>query len=194
MTFAKTLLAACLFLTPMTIPFIMGRQAHTQELASSERSREILASFNKTKHEAREKFGVRREKYKQIHSEPVTRQSLADYAGNYKVLDLGYTLEIARDDAGVSVAGFDAPEDSHSLRRFRLENAHLEGALLTGTKVYDDGVRTPFEGLFINMTDTEGTSPTQVTHTATTFGLGVVGVHVKAGNVTADKMFYHFEQ
>jgi hypothetical protein len=194
--FATALLTVSLTsLQHMPARFMMAsEQANAQELNSSERSREILASFNKTKYKTREKFGVHREKYKQVHSDPVARPVLADYAGNYKDPDFGYTLEITPSAAGVVVTGSEAPGDSQPPRRFRLENAHLDGALLTGTKAYEDGAREPFEGLFINMTDTEGTSPTQITHRVTTFGLGVIGVHVKAGDDTFAKIFYQFEQ
>ncbi|MBV9182691.1 MAG: hypothetical protein JO356_15375 [Acidobacteria bacterium] len=159
---------------------------------ANERSREILVSFNKTKHEVREVYGLRREKYKQIHSEAAVRASLADYAGRYKVPDLGYMIVIVRDASGMVVTGSDSQDNAQG-RRFHLENVQLDQALLTGTKIYDNGAQAPFEGLFINMTDYEGTSPTEVTHRATTFGLGVVGVSIKAGDVTSYKIFYHFE-
>ena len=159
----------------------------------NERSHEILASFNKTKHEVREKFGVRREKYKDIHSESVIRPAIQDYAGSYRVPDLGYTIDIARTGAGVTITGSEPQGDSPSVRRFHLEGASLDGALLIGRKVYDDGERTQFEGLFINMTDTEGISPTEVTHRATTFGLGVVGVQINPREQNRDRVFYHFE-
>ena len=160
----------------------------------NKRSREILASFNKTKHEVREKFGVRKEKYKDIHSESVIRPTIQDYAGSYRVPDLGYTIDIATTGAGVMVTGSEPQRgDYPSVRRFHLESANLDGALLVGTKVYEDGERTQFEGLFVNLTDTEGTSPTEVTHRATTFGLGVVGVQINRREQYRDKLFYHFE-
>jgi hypothetical protein len=190
-----------LVVIPFAISLFFAQQSLAQSVSSTvqaeeenARNREILASFNKTKHEAREKFGIRREKYKQIHSEPVVKSALLDYAGNYSVPDLGYIIHIAAIGAGVVVTGSEPQGESRPVRRFHLENASLEGALLAGTKVYDDGERTRFEGLFINMTDTEGVSPTQVTHRATTFGLGVVGVRVNSGDVHTDKLFYQFER
>jgi hypothetical protein len=159
-----------------------------------ERTREILASFNKTKHEAREKFGVRKEKYKQIHSEAVVRPALLDYVGVYKVPDWGYTIQIARIDGDVTVIGSEPQDGSHAQRRFRLADVSLSGALLAGTKVYEDGEKATFEGVFINMTDTEGVSPNEVSHRATTFGLGVVGGRVNTSGVERDKLFYQFEQ
>jgi hypothetical protein len=186
------LFAISLFSAQQSLPQSVSLTAQAEE--ETARSREILARFNKTKHEAREKFGIRREKYKQIHSEPVVKPTLLDYAGNYSVTDLGYTIHIEAIGAGVAVTGSEPHGDSRPVRRFHLENASLQGALLAGTKVYDDGERTRFEGLFINMTDTEGVSPTEVTHRATTFGLGVVGVQVNTGDVHTDKVFYQFER
>jgi len=83
--------------------FAQSVPASVSAQQGNERSREILASFNKTKHEVREKFGVRKEKYKDIHSEPVIRPAIQDYAGSYRVPDLGYTIDIARTGAGVAL-------------------------------------------------------------------------------------------
>ena len=170
--------------------FAQSVTAGVQAQEGNERSREILALFNKTKHEVREKFGVRREKYKQIHSEAVVRRALTDYVGNYEVPDLGYTIQIT---ASAAVTGSESQGDSHAVRHFHLEDANLEGALLTGTKVYADGERARFEGIFINMTDTEGVSPTEINHQATTFGLGVIE-QVRVGSINSDKVFYQLTQ
>ena len=192
----RILVVALLVISPFSTQhsFSQCSPAPVSAQQENERSREILASFNKMKHEAREKFGIRKEKYKEIHSEPVMRPALQDYAGTYKVPDLGYTINIASTGAGVTVTGSEPQGDSPAVRRFHLEGTRLDGALLAGTKVYEDGGRTQFEGLFINMTDTGGTSPTEVTHRATTFGLGVVGVQINTRDLTRDKLFYHFER
>ena len=70
-----------------------------QEPGSEQRTREILASFNKSKHAVKEKHGVRREKYKEVRSEPALRQDVRDYSGTYEVPDLGYrlTIQVASD-------------------------------------------------------------------------------------------------
>jgi hypothetical protein len=139
---------------------------------------------------------VRKEKYKEIRSKPVVRRDLADYSGTYEMPGLGYTIRISPRGSGGVVATGDEPRgvDVKASRRFRLEDPRLDGALLSGTKVCDDGAREKFEGLFINMTDIEGISPTQIEHRATTFGLGVIGVWVEKGSVTPYKNFYQFKQ
>lgn len=177
-------------------PSLSANTSTAQESHAQKRSEEILASFNKRKHEAKEAFGVRKERYKEIRSEPVVRRDLGSYAGMYEVPGLGYRIQISASDGGkVEANGYEPQGGGTEVsRRFHLEDLRLEGALLTGTKVYEDGARERFEGLFINMTDMEGVSPTQIEHRATTFGLGVVGVRVENGGVTSDKIFYQFKQ
>src|SRR5947209_8316300 len=60
-----------------------------------QRARELAAQFNKSKHEVKEKRGVRVEKFKDVRSEPAFRQSASDYSGEYVAsLGLDYTLSI----------------------------------------------------------------------------------------------------
>src|SRR5581483_884977 len=133
-----------------------------QEPGSEQRTREILASFNKSKHAVKEKHGVRREKYKEVRSEPVLRQDVRDYSGTYEVPDLGYRLTIqAASDGRMEASGYEpAGNDSQQGRRFTLRGAKIQGALLTATKVYKDGPAEKFEGVFIKRTDFS--SPTDV--------------------------------
>ena len=175
---------------------IVSAKATVQEFNAQKRSEEILASFNKRKHKVVEMFGIRRERYKEIRSEPAVRRDLRDYAGTYEVPGLGYTLQIITGSSGkVAVTGYEPRAGgAREVRRFRLEELRLDGALLSGTKVYENGARERFEGVFINMTDVEGVSPTQIEHRATTFGLGVTGVRVEKDGVTTDKIFYQFKQ
>ena len=163
-----------------------------QEPGSEQRSREILASFNKSKHAVKEKHGVRIEKYKEIRSEPVLRQDARAYSGTYEVLDLGYRLTIqVASDGSVEANGYEpALKGSQQGRRFTLKGAKIQGALLTATKVYEDGAAEKFEGLFIKRTDFN--SPTDVGVSA--FGLGVVGQQVDVGGLTLDRLFYQLKQ
>lgn len=80
--------------------------------------------------------------------------------------------------------------DAGVKRRFTLRNARIQGALLTGTKVYQGGVTEPFEGAFINETSFD--SPTG--KGVATFGLGVIGKTVSVGGFTVDKLFYQRKQ
>ena len=166
--------------------------ALSQESDNQKRTQEIVAYFNKEKHVVKEKFGVRKEKYKKVVSEPVIKQNIIDYSGVYEVQGLGYLIDIQVGNEGkVKATGAEPVNGDHrQARRFRLEGARITGAMLTGTKVYEDGGGEKFEGVFINRTDFD--SPTDKGVSA--FGLGVVGNPVEFAGVTLDRLFYQLKQ
>jgi len=85
----------------------------------------------------------------------------------------------------VQANGFD------KTRAFTLENARIEGAVLTASKVYQDGATEKFEGVFLSRTDRN--SPTDPG--VTILGLGVIPTtSIEAHGLTYDKLFYHFKQ
>jgi hypothetical protein len=156
---------------------------------SAQRTRVIVASFNKKKHEVREKKGIRVEKYKEIRSEPAILKNIRDYSGSYEAPELGLSLDLHVDGNGIVTGnGHEAVDsDQRVFRGFALKNARIDGALLTGTKVYERGGTEPFEGVFINKTSFE--SPTD--KGVTTFGLGVVAYTVVLyEGVTVDRVFF----
>ena len=156
-----------------------------QQLTSQTKAREIAAAFTKNKHAVKEKFGVRMEKYKDVRSEPAVRSNISDYSGVYEVPDLGYVISVqVGSDGRIQASG------SEKSRSFRLEDAKIDGALLTATKVYADGAREKFEGSFLNRTDRN--SPTDPG--VTMFGLGVVlTTPFEINGLTYDKLFYQLK-
>ena len=166
-----TLLVAC--------PAVAAPQSFSQS-----RAQHVAAAFSKQKHVVASKHGVRREKYKDVRSEPVVRQDVSAYAGVYAA-DLGDVIELAiGTDGKIQGTGRDAEPSS---RAFVLENARIDGAVLTATKRYRDGTSERFEGVFLNRT--ERSAPTDPG--TTMFGLGVVLPTPREfqGN-TYDKLFY----
>ena len=163
-----------------------------QESNAQRRTQEIVASFNKEKYAVKEKYGVRKEKYKKVLSEPVIKQNIKDYSGVYEVSDLGYLINIQiGSDSSVKATGSEpANGGTRQVRRFRLEGTNITGAMLTATKVYEDGATEKFEGVFINRS--EFNSPTD--NGVSAFGLGVVGNPVEFAGVTFDKLFYQLKQ
>ena len=159
-----------------------GASAIAQQLSAQTRAQELATAFNKFKHVAKEKHGVRMEKYKDVRSEPAVKQNIADYAGVYEVSDLGYMINIQVGSNGsVQASGNDKG------RTFRLENARIEGALLTASKIYPNGASEKFEGVFLNRTDRN--SPTDPG--VTIFGLGVVlNTPFESNGLTYEKLFY----
>jgi hypothetical protein len=170
--------------------WLIPTNAVSQDSYTQKRTQEIVASFNKQKHMMKEKYGVRREKYKRVLSEPVIKQNIRDYSGVYEVPGMGFLIDIQVEGNNlIKATGSEPATDStRQPRRFRLDDARLAGAMLTGTKVYEDGSTEKFEGVFINVTVFE--SPTDKGVSA--FGLGAVANQEFAG-LTLDKLFYHFK-
>lgn len=163
-----------------------GVGAVAQQISAQTRAQELATAFNKQKHVVKEKYGVRREKYKDVRSEPAVKQNIADYSGVYEVSELGYMIKIqAGSNGSVQAVG------NEKGRTFRLENARIDGALLTGSKVYQDGTTEKFEGVFLNRTDRN--SPTDPG--VTIFGLGVVlKTPFETNGLAYEKLFYGLKQ
>ncbi len=179
------LLFFCVWLIPSAV--------FAQNSNAQQRTQEIVSLLSKTKYQYRAQRGVSREKYRSVRSEPVAYKNTTDYSGLYEVPSAGYSLEIKISANGEIAAVGSQPKDGYVQqgRKFTFRNAKIDGALLTATKVYDDGSKEKFEGVFINQINIEGTSPTQIERQSTTFGLGVIDVRVEiASGVNLDKLFY----
>lgn len=159
----------------------------SQQVPAPSRAQQLAAAFTKHKHVVSSKRGVRREKYKDVRSEPVVRQDIASYSGTYHA-DLGDVIDLRiGNDGRVQGTGADSSEPA---RTFILENAKITGAVLTATKVYRDGATERFEGVFINRTEREAPNDPGVT----VFGLGVLLTTPREfGGQTYDRLFYKLE-
>lgn len=156
--------------------------AYAQQTSSQAKAETVAAAFTKNKHAVKEKYGIRKEKYKDVRSVPAVK-NVAEYSGVYEVPDLGYVINLQVGSGGNIQANGHEKEQ----RTFRFENARIDGALLTGTKVYQDGAKERFEGVFLNRTDRE--SPTEAG--VTIFGLGVMlNTPFEINGLTYDKLFY----
>lgn len=164
-----------------------GAQAARGVQNAGARARELAASFSKSKHVIKEKHGVRVEKFKDVRSEPAPKTDASLYSGEYEA-EHGCALSLkVYADGRADANGTEPAEDFTRTRRFTLKGARVEGALLTGTKVYDDGSSEPFEGVFINRTDRD--SPTDPGTSA--FGLGVLFHTPKTvDGLTMERLFY----
>lgn len=181
-----------LFISFWLVPVTAISQESNTQRSTQSRTREIVASFNKTKHKVVEVYGIKKEKYKRVVSEPSIKQNIRDYSGIYEVSEMGYLINIqVESDGKLNATGSEPTNgDTSHMRSFRLEGARISEALLTATKVYADGATEKFEGAFINRTDyispmDKGTK---------TFGLGVVSNSFEFRGVTFDKLFYQLKQ
>ncbi len=136
---------------------------------AGQRARELAAIFSKSRHEVKEKRGVRVEKFKEVRSEPAVRPA-ADYSGEYvATVEEDYTLSL-KVSADGSVEGIGYEPAPGGAGAFTLRGARVSGALLTGTKVYADGSTEKIEGVFINRAERDSLADPGTTQ----FGLGVL--------------------
>ena len=161
----------------------------SQQVSNQTRAQALAASFTKQKHVIKQKSGVRTEKYKDVRSEPIVRQNDAEYAGTYEIAELGYVINLqVGTDGRIEGSGY---EEGQRSRTFRFENAKIEGALLTASKVYRDGVTEMFEGVFLKRTVRDDPADAGVS----TFGLGVVlASSFERNGLTYEKLFYQLKQ
>ncbi|HEV7890961.1 MAG TPA: hypothetical protein VGP08_09990 [Pyrinomonadaceae bacterium] len=153
---------------------------------ASARARELAAAFSKSKHVVKERHGIRVEKFREIRSEPAPKTDARLYSGEYEADNGALSLRVYA-DSRAEADGTEPAEDFTRTRKFKLVNARVEGALLTGTKVYEDGSSEAFEGVFINRTDRN--SPDDPGTTA--FGLGVLFDPPKSvGGLAMGRLFY----
>lgn len=142
-------------------------------LPSQSTAQQIAASFTKHKHVVKEKHGVRAEKYKDVQSEPTTRQNVMDYSGTYEVEGLEYVIVVEVSSDGRVQATSNGRE---------LKNARIEAGLLKA-----DG----FVGAFLTRTERE--SPNDPG--AVLYGLGVLlDTPVKFEGNTFDRLFYQLRR
>ena len=137
------------------------------------RAPELAANFNKSKHKVKEKRGIRVEVFVEVRGEPAVRGNAAEYSGAYES-EPDYALDL-RVGADGSAEGRGAEPAPGGVRRFTLRDARVSGAVLTGTRVYEDGATERLEAVFINLNVRH--SPTGAG--TTLFGLGVVFDPVK---------------
>lgn len=181
-------------LRPVTLAFavllipVFGSAQTVPASSADSRARVLAASFNKSKHLSKEKRGVRKEKYLDIRSTPAIRRDPGAYSGNYQVPGMGFSLDLrVAPDGKAQGTGYEPVDlESSVMRQFTLTGARVQGALLTGTKTYANGVTQKFEGVFIDKTTKN--SPTDTG--STEFGLGVTGQFGYISGVTLTKLFY----
>lgn len=181
------LLTAALLLSLWLMPTIPA----AQPLDASQRAREIATLFNKSKHKVKEKRGIRIEVHVEVTSEPVVKKDAREYSGTYNAFD-EYALTLrASADGHVEASG--AEPGPKGKRNFTLRDARVENALVTGTKVYDDGATEKFEAVFLNRTVQNG----QTNTSETTFGLGVLYDPPKTSydeGFVLNKLFYEVQR
>ena len=143
---------------------------------TAQRTQELVAALDKTKYKKKEKKNISIEIYIDIKNDPIAKANPVEYTGSYRGEDQGYQLDLQAVANGTATGtGRDMVDSENAVSRtFTLRDAHIHGALLTGTKVYDNGQTETFEALFTNRTVSSGRNANEVTDRKTTFGIGFI--------------------
>lgn len=152
---------------------VVSCDAYAQD--SGHKTRELVVALDKTKYKKKEKANVSIEIYVDIKNEAAVRDPV-EYSGNYQSEDSGWSLSLHVDrDSLVTGSGFDAINGETSRHRsFVLKNATINGALLAGTKFYENGEQRRFEAVFVNRTVASGKNEHEITSRDTRFGIGFI--------------------
>jgi hypothetical protein len=142
----------------------------------SPRTRELAAALDKTKYKKKDKRDIHIEIYISINNVPSLKNSAADYTGRYESEDGNYTLSLkVASDGTLRSEGtaLELGDQVHSVA-FKLREARIDGGLLTGTKVFDDGRTEAFESAFVDRTVRTGRNAEDSKVTEVAFGLGCI--------------------
>jgi len=151
----------------------IGFESRVVAQDAGQRTKDLVAALDKTKYKKKEKANISVEVYVDVKNDPIAKANPAEYSGFYEAD--GYRLELSvRGDGSATGSGFDTFIDSGKQMNFTLRNAHVDGALLSATKVYDNGQERSFEAVFVNRTSRSGTRPDVITTSETKFGIGFV--------------------
>ena len=138
----------------------------------NEKARELVAALDKTKYKKKEKKDVRIEIYVDVKYEPVIKNNRSEYSGLYQSEEDDHSLDLrVASDGSVTGSGQD------SGKTFSLKDAQIEGALLTATKVYEDGQTEKLEAVFSTRTVSQGRNPSEIATTDSRYGLGFIQTH-----------------
>jgi hypothetical protein len=157
---------------------VVSCDAYAQD--SGERTSQLVDALDKTKYKKKEKPNVSIETYIDVKNEAAVRDPV-EYGGTYASDDGEWSLSLhVERDGVVTGRGFDGEPDRR--RSFVLEGATIDGALLAGTKLYENGERRRFEAVFVNRTVSSGKNANEIASRDTRFGVGFV----EAGTGTDD--------
>jgi hypothetical protein len=153
--------------------FVSAETAFAQTSDARQKTREIVASLDKTKYKHKVKKNFEFERYIDVKNEAVVK-SASEYAGVYESPDSNYRLELRAVGGKIEGGGHETDFQNSARVNFTLRDARIEGALLTATRVYADGTTKKLEAVFVNRTVVQGANPDKIESRETKFGLGFV--------------------
>ena len=140
---------------------------------SGQKARELATALDKTKYKKKEKANISIEIYIDIKNEVALRENVSDYSGLYESDGYRMNLQVTKDGAATG-EGYDTNGVEARRMQFRLRDARINGAVLTGTKVYENGESQRFEAVFANRTVSTGKTANSIASRETMFGIGFI--------------------
>jgi hypothetical protein len=158
------------------ILFCIGLSTGVSAQDVSQRTQDLVAALDKTKYKKKEKKNISIEIYVDVKNEPVVKSNPGEYSGVYEARESGYRMEIqVAANGSATGSGYDTVNWNDSAKEnFTLKDARIEGALLTGTKVFENGQTEKLEAVFANRTVATGRNPNEIENRDTSFGLGFI--------------------
>ena len=159
----------------IAVIFCVGYTSIVCAQDAGQRARDLASALDKTKYKKKEKQNIKIEIYVEIRNAPSVKNP-SDYSGVYQAEDSGYRLNLRVSSSGLAEGGgYDSINFGDGQKvNFTLKDARVEGALLTGTKVFDNGTAEKFEAVFVNRTVTAGQNPNAISTHDTSYGLGFI--------------------
>jgi len=153
--------------------FVTGVLSEVYAQQPSAQAQTLAASLDKNKYKKKEKKNISIEIYIDIKNEPAVK-SPGEYSGIYETD--GYRLDLqAGTDGSATGGGYETSGwDNEPKRNFTLKDARIDGALLSGTKVFDDSSSERFEAVFVNSSVLSGKNAETIESRDTSFGVGFV--------------------
>jgi hypothetical protein len=156
--------------------FITGCASEVSAQQASPRAQALAAALDKNKYKKKEKHNIKVEIYVDIKNEPVAKGDLTGYSGIYEADDYRLELKVAADGSAEG-SGYDTRHSDGKnwpKMRYALHDAHVAEAVLTATKVYENGTSEKLEAVFANRTVSSGTNADDIRSRETTYGIGFI--------------------
>ena len=145
----------------------------TAQDAVAQRTQNLVAALDKTKYKKKEKKGLSFEFYVAVKNTPAPRSDPSDYSGVYQ--EDRHRLELSVSPNGNAAgSGYDQRFDGSETMKFTLQDAKVQGSLLTGLKVYENGESRKFEAVFVNRSVETGKNANEIETRDMKFGLGYI--------------------
>lgn len=167
----------------LVLMICVGLVASVAAQGNRQRTFDLVAALDKTKDKTKPKTASHTAYMDEKHQ--ISSRDAANYAGGYRDGDGTFQLKLLISKNGsVEGSGFDkyCTKVSCQKKNFTLKNARIDGALLTGTRVYANAESRGLEAVFVNRTVKFGINSNSLETVATEFGLGFIEKNGEATN------------